>query len=152
MMKISTKGTYGLEAILDLALNTFAGGHASLRDIAGRTGVSEAYMLQIFMIMKSAGIVTSVRGAKGGYMLAREASATTVGEVLRALEGPFAPVECVEKDTKKPCDRYDRCVTKKLWLGIMNELDALTDSITIADLMVKCVPGGNKIYAPEYYL
>jgi Rrf2 family protein len=151
-MKISTKGTYGLEAVVDMVLHTSAGGHVSLKDIALRTGVSEAYMLQIFMILKKAQVVTSVRGAKGGYMLARDASKVTVGEVLRALEGPFAPVECVEKNTQKPCARFDICVTKSVWAGIMDALDHLTDSITIEDLITKCSADELKKEILDYYL
>jgi Rrf2 family cysteine metabolism transcriptional repressor len=92
-MKISTKGRYGLEALVALALHQ-GEGPVSLKSISERCGLSEAYILQIFLVLRRAGIVTSTRGAQGGYMLSREPLQITAGEVLVALEGPLSPVSC----------------------------------------------------------
>lgn len=133
-MKISTKGTYGLEALVDLALHE-SEGPVSLKNIAERGGFSEAYILQIFLVLRRADIVTSIRGSQGGYTLSRSPSEISVGDVLEALEGPLAPVSCIIKDCKNPCNRYDRCVTRNLWERIMGELSMLSRSISIADLV-----------------
>lgn len=93
-MKISTKGRYALRLMLDIALNS--GGKAvSLRDVARRQEISDKYLEQIVTPLSRAGLVRSVRGAGGGYLLTREPKDYTVGEILRPLEGDLAPVECV---------------------------------------------------------
>jgi len=135
-LKISTKGRYGLEAIVDLAIHSTEG-HVNLKSISERCGISEAYILQIFLILRRAGIVESIRGAQGGYVLSRDPSKITVADVLTALEGPLAPVDCIIEGTKNPCDRYESCVTRELWEKIMISLNEVASSITIADL-VQC--------------
>ena len=92
-MKMSTKGRYGLKAAVDIAANS-ANGCVSLKSVATRQNISESYLEQLITPLKKAGIVKSTRGAQGGYVLARDAKDITVGEVLRALEGPLDIVEC----------------------------------------------------------
>lgn len=151
-MKISTKGRYGLEALVDLAIHS-SEGCVNLKSIAERCGRSEAYILQIFLILRRSGFVESVRGAQGGYVLARNSSQIAVGDVLTALEGPLAPVACI-MDKKEPiCERYARCETLGFWESVMNTLNNVVNSITIEDL-VQCYQNNkaieeNKI---EYYI
>ncbi len=133
-MKISTKGRYGLQAIVYLAIHS-SHGHISVKIISERCGISEAYILQIFLVMRRAGIVDSIRGAQGGYVLARDASEIKVGDVLVSLEGPLAPVDCIVEGTKHPCDRYENCTTRGLWESIMVTLSDVANSITIQDLV-----------------
>lgn len=133
-MKISTKGQYGLEAIVDLALHV-SEGPVSLKNIAERCGLSEAYILQIFLVLRRAGIISSVRGTQGGYILVKSPSDITVKDVLETLEGPLVPVSCIVKGCKNPCSRFDLCVTRVLWEKIAANLGALSESITIMDLM-----------------
>jgi Rrf2 family protein len=135
-LKISTKGRYGLEAIVDLAVHSTQG-HVNLKSISERCGISEAYILQIFLVLRRAGIVDSIRGAQGGYVLSRAPSEITVADVLIALEGPLAPVDCIVEGTKHPCDHYENCVTRELWESIMTTLTDVANSITIEDL-VRC--------------
>ncbi|NLL05777.1 MAG: Rrf2 family transcriptional regulator [Clostridiaceae bacterium] len=151
-MKISTKGRYGLEALVDLAIHS-SEGCVSLKSIAERCGRSEAYILQIFLILRRSGIIESIRGAQGGYILARDCSQITVGEVLTALEGPLAPVACITHTTEPICERYGRCETLGFWESVMNTLNDVVNSITIEDLL-KCYQEhkaieDNKI---EYYI
>lgn len=150
-MKISTKGRYGLEAIVDLAVH-FNEGPVNLKSISERCGMSEAYILQIFLILRRAGIVDSVRGSQGGYILAKAPSEITVGHVLTALEGPLAPVDCVAGKEEYPCERYEKCPTRGFWESIMLTLNEVADSITIEDL-VNCykesVSQSNEI---DYYI
>ena len=133
-MKISTKGRYGLEAIVDLAIHLNEG-HVSLKSISERCGMSEAYILQIFLILRRAGIVESIRGSQGGYTLAKAPSEITVGQVLTALEGPLAPVACVAGKEEFTCERYGSCPTRSFWESIMHALNDVADSITIEDLV-----------------
>ncbi len=135
-MKISTKGRYGLEAIVDLAVHGTEG-CVSIKSIAERCQVSEAYVLQIFLELRRAGIIDSIRGAQGGYILAKDPSQITVNMVLSALEGKLAPVACLTDNEESYCERNHRCGTRGFWADIMNIVISVTDSITIADLM-KC--------------
>ncbi|HHY64233.1 MAG TPA: Rrf2 family transcriptional regulator, partial [Clostridiaceae bacterium] len=89
-MQISTKGRYGLHALVDLALHG-SGQPETIKNIAERCRLPEEYILQIFVVLRRAGIVKSVRGSRGGYILAKAPSEITVGDVLTSLEGPLAP-------------------------------------------------------------
>jgi len=133
-LKISTKGRYGLEAIVDLAIH-LSEGHVNLKSISERCGMSEAYILQIFLMLRRAGIVESIRGSQGGYTLSRAPSEITVGHVLTALEGPLAPVACVAEKAEHACERYGNCPTRGFWESIMLALNDVADSITIEDLV-----------------
>ena len=93
-MKLSTRGRYGVRAMLELALNN-GKGPVPLRDLALRQEISAKYLEQLLIPLKGAGLVKSVRGARGGYMLALEPARISLYDIVRSLEGPLAPVECV---------------------------------------------------------
>lgn len=133
-MKISTKGRYGLEAVVDLAMHE-AQGPVSVRSIAERCGLSEAYLLQLFLKLRREGIIKSVRGAGGGYGLVRPPSEVTVRGVLEALEGPLTPVDCVFNQGQMACDRYENCTTRPLWEDMTRRMREITQSITLQDLL-----------------
>ena len=114
-MKISTKGRYALRLMLDLALHSH-GTAVPLRDVARRQEISDKYLEQIVTQLSRAGLVRSVRGAGGGYLLTREPDAYTVGEILRVLEGNLAPVSCA--DGANCCQRAGQCVTVEVWQEI----------------------------------
>ncbi len=150
-LKISTKGRYGLEALVDLAIHA-SEGHVNLKSISERCGMSEAYILQIFLILRRAGIVESIRGAQGGYILAKASSEITVGDILTALEGPLAPVVCVAEKAEHACEMYWNCATRGFWESVMNTLNDVANSITIDDL-VECYNSiANKTNEIEYYI
>ena len=128
-MKLSTKGRYGVKAMLDLAIHN-SEGQIALKNIAERQEISENYLEQLFAILKKAGLVKSIRGAQGGYILANEPYKTTVGSILRALEGSLAPVECVVEVDPVKCCRADLCVTKIIWEKIRDRVNDVVDSIT----------------------
>ncbi len=131
-MKISTKGRYALRLMLDLALN--AGESAvPLRDVAARQEISDKYLEQIVTQLARGGLVRSVRGAGGGYLLTRRPDEYPVGEILRQLEGDLAPVSCVSGGTC--CQRVDRCVTLEVWQKIQSAVDDVVDGITLEDLV-----------------
>ena len=132
-MKISTRGRYALRLMLDVALN---GQEAPVRikDIAQRQEISEKYLEQIVSVLNKAGLVRSIRGPQGGYVLTRRPEEYTVGMILRLTEGSLAPVECVE-NTATPCDREEDCVTKMIWKKLNDAISGVVDNITLADLL-----------------
>ena len=134
-MKISTKGRYALRLMLDLAIHGGDLSPVSLRDVAARQHLSDKYLEQIVTPMARAGLVRSVRGAGGGYLLTRSPEEYTVGEILRLLEGDLAPVECATDASY--CDRCEDCVTVELWQAIHRAVCQVVDNMTIQDLVVK---------------
>jgi Rrf2 family protein len=132
-MKISTKGKYGLEALLDLVVHS-DGAQTNIKTIAERQGISEKYLEQIFGILKKQGILRSTRGAQGGYYLADLPEKITVRQILIALEGPLSPVSCVSDSSHTSCNRYEFCVTRRFWQGMAEELNRVTEAVTLADL------------------
>jgi len=136
-LKVSTKGRYGLKAIVDIAYSMQILGNkcVSVKSIAERQGISENYLEQIMAPLKKARIVHSVRGANGGYYLARPAGELTAGEILRILEGPLVPVDCVIDGTNV-CGQVDceLCVMKDSWHVISQRFNDFVDSFTIAEL------------------
>lgn len=131
-MKLSTKGRYGLRAVVDVACNCQSE-PAALSSIAARQHLSESYLEQLFAKLKKAGIVVSVRGSSGGYRLAKAPQEITVGEVLRALEGDLTVCQCV--DEKDDCHIFDQCVTKYVWARINHSINELVDSMTIQEVI-----------------
>jgi len=130
-MKVSTKGRYGLRVLLDIAIHQ-KGGPVILRDIAARQGISEKYLWQVINPLKSAGIVNSSRGAKGGYMLAKDPVRITVLEALTVLEGPVCVVDCV--DDPDGCERSSLCVTRGVWAKLEVAVKEAMKGITVKDL------------------
>lgn len=131
-MKISTRGRYALRLMLDLAVYG-DGTPVSLRDVAKRQMISDKYLEQIVTPLSRAGMVRSVRGAGGGYLLTRRPEEYTVGDILRPLEGDLAPVECATDS--EYCHRCSECVTVALWQEIHRAVSTVVDNTTLADLV-----------------
>lgn len=132
IMKISTKGRYGLRAMVDLAVNS-QGSHVSLNSIAERQEVSENYLEQVFSTLRKAGLVRSIKGAQGGYILAADPSEITVGRVLRALEGSLSVVDETEGQDGTE-QGIQACIRKHVWDRINKCINETVDSITLEDL------------------
>lgn len=132
-MKISTKGRYAVRVMLDLALNN-TGECIKVKDIAARQEISEKYLEQIIAALSRAGYVNSVRGAQGGYRLAKAPEQYTVGMILRVTEGSLAPVACLEEGAEA-CERCDTCDTLEIWRELARAIDNVVDSVTLADLV-----------------
>ncbi len=130
-MKLSTKGRYGIHAMYDLAC---WGGDSPqpAKAIAERQDIPEAYLEQLIGQLRRSGLVRSVRGAQGGYLLAREPGRITVGEVLRALEGDFSLADCLLDDS---CRRAGHCPTRAVWRKLSDGLNRLMDEITLQDML-----------------
>ncbi|NLY45337.1 MAG: Rrf2 family transcriptional regulator [Tissierella sp.] len=133
-MKLSTKGRYGLMAMFQLALE-FGKGPIPLNNIAEEQGLSESYLEQLFSTLRKDGLINSVRGAQGGYMLAYEPSNITVGQVLRSLEGDMAVADCVGDDPSVDCSKEYGCATKSVLIKIKNSIDNVIDSISLKDMI-----------------
>lgn len=132
-MKISTKGRYGLRAMVDLAVYS-AGDHISLKSIAERQNISEGYLEQVFSALRKAGLINSIKGSQGGYTLADIPASITVGVVLRALEGNLSVID--EKSMEeKTNDKIEDCIREKVWNIINTSIDDIIDNITLEDLM-----------------
>ncbi|MCM1244205.1 MAG: Rrf2 family transcriptional regulator [Roseburia sp.] len=139
-MKISTKGRYGLRAVIDIAIHG-ENDPVSLSDIAIRQDISISYLEQLIAKLKKAHIVTSVRGAKGGYSLAAPMNKISVGEILRALEGNLSPVNCSEvTENGNPCKESEQCITKIVWRRISDSINNAVDNLMLSDLLEETIP------------
>jgi len=149
-MRLSTKGRYGLRAMLDIAQSQ-EDGPVAIHTIAQRQDLSSRYLEQLLIPLKQAGLVKSVRGSQGGYVLGRAAGSITVGDVIRVLEGPIAPVECVNELNPDECDRADYCVTKKIWSRLRDSIVEVLDSYTLEDLMKEAASLGPQAIAIDKF-
>ena len=122
-MKISTKGRYGLRAMLDLAMNGRNGLPVLLSDIVERQNISGKYLEQIFSTLHGAGLVNTVRGRKGGYLLSRPADKIRLKEIITVLEGPCAVVNCVSNEAA--CPRAEKCAARDIWILLSSKVDEL---------------------------
>lgn len=130
---ISTKGRYALRVMLDLSEQP-KDEAIKLKDIAERQGISVKYLEQIIAILNKAGLVRSIRGPQGGYMLNRDPEDYTVGMILRLTEGDLAPVSCVSYNNNAVCSKASACATKTVWHKMYKAINDVIDNITLADL------------------
>jgi Rrf2 family transcriptional regulator, cysteine metabolism repressor len=134
-MKVSTRGEYGVRAMVALAKH--AGDRpVSIGVISRESAVPYAYLEQLIVPLRKAGLVESKRGAHGGYTLARAADEIRVGEVYRAMEGPVAPMDCVSENlADQTCPLIPGCQTRPVWVKVRDSIIDAIDSITLADLL-----------------
>ena len=147
-MRISTKGRYGLRAMLDLALHS-DGSQVALLNIAQRQNISTNYLEQVFSLLRKAGLLNSVKGAQGGYILASEPARITVGAILRALEGDLKVVDNEPEPENEDGVSLQPCIRKCVWDKINASIDSVVDSVTLEDLMEE-YRGANE--APMFYI
>ncbi len=131
-MKLSTRGRYGVRALLDLALHERKE-PVLLKDIAQRQQISLSYLEHLISPLIAAGIVRSTRGPKGGVLLARPPERIRLSEVVQLLEGSTAPVECVDKPWV--CARSESCVTRDVWGELKKAMNGVLESTTLQDLV-----------------
>lgn len=132
-MTISSKGRYALRVLIDLAEND-NGSYIPMKVVADRQGISLKYLEHILPALKQNNIIEGVHGKGGGYRLTRKSEEYTVGEILRAAEGGFAPVSCLECGAE-PCERADQCRTISMWKNLQSMIGEYFDGITLKDLM-----------------
>ncbi|MFL5760783.1 MAG: RrF2 family transcriptional regulator [Thermomicrobiales bacterium] len=134
-MKVSTRGEYGVRAMVALA-HHYGHGPMSIAAVAKESSVPYAYLEQLIVPLRKAGLVESKRGALGGYQLTRSPELVVVGEVYRVMEGPVAPMDCVSEDpADQTCPLIDGCETRPVWLRVRDSIIDALDSMTLADLI-----------------
>lgn len=131
-MKLSTRGRYGTRALVDLALHS-GKGPVQLKDIARRQEIPLAYLDHIITPLLAAGIIKSTRGARGGVSLLKPPEEIRLSDVIQALEGSVAPVECVNSPEFYPCS--DLCATRDVWAELKRAMDGVLQSTTLQDLV-----------------
>ena len=136
LLKLTTKGRYGLRAVIDLAMYAKKE-PVSLSDVAERQNISISYLEQLVAKLKKAGIVQSTRGAQGGYALAKAPEEISVGEILRALEGSLSPVDCsaVDGEGETECSASNFCVTKYVWKRINDSINDTVNNMFLSELL-----------------
>jgi Rrf2 family transcriptional regulator, cysteine metabolism repressor len=136
----STRGEYGVRLMVELARHQ-GEGPISLADVAAHEELPRPYLEQLVVSLRSAGLVSSTRGARGGYVLARSPEDIRLGEVLRALEGPIVPMACASDSVEhSTCSRTTFCGVNVLWVRVRDAINAAVDSFTLADLVAQHLP------------
>ncbi|MCK4752528.1 MAG: Rrf2 family transcriptional regulator [Planctomycetes bacterium] len=142
-MKLSTRTRYGIRAILELAENSGTT-PLQIKVIAKRQDISVKYLEQLMAMLKSAGLVKSVRGSKGGYLLAKTPNQIKLSDCFKALEGPVITAECLEDESY--CQRTADCVARQLWAEVQNAIMSVLDSMTLQDLVDRAKSGKKLFY------
>jgi Rrf2 family protein len=145
-MKLSTKGRYGVRFMMELALHN-GDGPVLLKDIAERQEISEKYLGQLIPPLKNVGLISSVRGARGGYMLAKPPAQITLKDIVTTLEGSMCLVECV--DDPSVCKRSATCAARDVWSEIAQKMLQTLESLTLEKMIEK---QRNKIEALIYFI
>jgi Rrf2 family cysteine metabolism transcriptional repressor len=142
-MKLSTRTRYGIRAVLELAEN-YGKGPIQLKIIARDQGISVKYLEQLMATLKSAGIVSSIRGSKGGYVLAKSPNQIRLSDCFNSLEGPVITVECVENDSY--CPRTNDCIAREVWAEVQKAVMSVLKSMTLQSLLDKSKDDKNLHY------
>ena len=129
-MRLSSKGRYGVIAMHELAM-AYGKGAITVKTIAENQGISDNYLEQLMGALKKAGFVKSVRGAQGGYMLAKAPKDITIGEIIVTMEGPVIFADCM----LAPCEKAEGCGRRNVWSHISDKVNDVLNSITLADLV-----------------
>lgn len=146
-MKLSTRARYGTRALLDIALHEKEG-WVSLKDVSGRQEISVLYLEQLIKPLAAAGLVKTTRGPRGGISLGRPPAKIRLSEVVQSLDGPIAPVECVNNPAA--CARSGSCVTRDVWDEVKRAISGVLASTTLQDLVerqAKKAPSQGAMYA-----
>ena len=136
-MRLSSRGEYGVRAMIHLALN-YNQGFIPLSKIASAEDISQQYLEQIFASLRRSGLILSNRGVKGGYTLSLPPQSIYVGDIIRVLDGPITPVECVSNEGNEDdcrCGKSENCLARNLWLKLRDHINQLLDGITLQDML-----------------
>lgn len=132
MLRLSSRGQYGVRAMFEIAKG-YPETPTTIKEISKRQELSVAYLEQILNRLRKAGLIKSIRGPGGGYILLRKPSELSIGSILKELEGPLAITSCL--DPKEGCSRIDICVTYLLWRELGEKIDNFLSTITLDDLL-----------------
>ena len=148
-MKLSTRACYGARAMLELAL-CYGNGLTSVKNIAKSQEISRRYLEHLIVSLQAVGLVKTIRGKKGGCILAKPPSEIKLGEIVEALEGPVAPVDCVVYS--KLCPREKLCVTRDIWIKMKEAIVNVLNSITLQDMIKWQKEKLKSTETPVYYI
>lgn len=144
-MKLSTKGRYAVMAMVDLALHGNSDRPVTLADVADRQEISLSYLEQLFAKLRRAGLVRSVRGPGGGYLLSLSASATRISDIILAVDEPIRATRCVPDSATGCVSKGGRCLTHDLWEELGNQIRLYLTSVTVADVIERRVLGTSRL-------
>ena len=133
-MKLSSRGRYATRAMLDLAVH-FEQGAIRIKDIAARQRISPRYLERLFIPLRRAGLVRSLRGRHGGFTLAKPPADIPLSEIIQVAEGSVGPVKCVNEP--KLCRQSDTCTTRDIWVEVGKAISKVLESITLQDLVLQ---------------
>jgi Rrf2 family cysteine metabolism transcriptional repressor len=137
-MRLSTKGEYASRAMLELSLRR-ADGPLHIKDISAAQDIPERFLEQILLLLKRAGYLRSRKGPNGGYVLAKPPEKISVAEVIRVMDGPLAPIDCVSVTAHQVCPHEDACGLKSLWKETRDAIAAILERTTFADLVDRTI-------------
>jgi Rrf2 family transcriptional regulator, cysteine metabolism repressor len=135
-MRLSTKGEYASRAMLELSLR-YGQGPLHVREISQAQNVPRRFLEQILLLLKRAGYLKSRKGQKGGFVLAKPPSAITVAEVIRVMDGPLAPIDCVSVMAHETCPMEATCGLRWLWKDVRDSVAGILEKTTFADLVAR---------------
>ncbi|MBI2844812.1 MAG: Rrf2 family transcriptional regulator [Armatimonadetes bacterium] len=133
-MNFTAKEDYGLRAVVYIALNR-SNAPIQAHEVAASQNIPEQFLEQVLAILRRAGIIRSIRGASGGYDLARPAEQIAIGDILRALSGPILPVQCVNEDEPSGCPEQVSCSVAHFWIRLKDAVSEVVDGTTVQDLI-----------------
>lgn len=133
MLRLSTKGQYGVRAMFEIAKGYLEERPVNIKEISENQNVSVAYLEQILNKLRKAGLIVSKKGPGGGYVLNADPDKISIASILNELEGPVAITSCL--DPSEGCVRVDSCVTHLLWKALGEQIAAFLKTITLKDLM-----------------
>ncbi|MBM4235961.1 MAG: Rrf2 family transcriptional regulator [Firmicutes bacterium] len=133
-MKLSTKSRYASRALIELGLK-YGEGPVKLKDISAIQDISLKYLEQVMFPLRIGGYVKTLKGSQGGYILARHPNSITLLEIVECVEGPIAPVDCVDRPGF--CGRSEQCVTRDAWIGLKNVIRSELGNTTLDELVAK---------------
>lgn len=148
-MKLSAKGRYAVMAMCDLASQSDNGKPVALADIADRQEISLSYLEQLFAKLRRGGLVNSVRGPGGGYLLAREAEETRVADIILAVDEPIRATRCSPAQPFGCRSNKARCLTHDLWEELGNQIYLYLSSVSVADVIERRIPAGRRERTPD---
>ena len=133
-MRLTTKGRYGLRAMFELAKD-YGMGPIPIKAISERQHLSTHYLEQLLAKLRKNGLIQSVRGPGGGYVLAKKPANISIGDIVRSLEGPVAMAKCIDASLMQPaCEHIDDCVVRLTWKRISSRIEEVLDGISLEDL------------------
>lgn len=136
-MKLSAKGDYACRALLELALQYPKERPVHVQEIAEKQNIPLQYLVQILILLKQTGLVKSRRGAEGGYFLAKSPDQITLGEVVRAIDGPLMPLKCLDNVVSDFCAFDGNCTFKPIWRDVSDAIAGVVDNITFEDICAR---------------